>query len=59
MDPFGNHELGIPYQTSADLLATYRARDAAKSAIVDVDQQSTGDVRFCAAVGGQADIKPN
>jgi len=38
---FGNHELGIPYQTIADLLATYRARDAAKSAIVDVDQQST------------------
>ena len=27
---FGNHQLGIPYQPVADLLANYRARDPAR-----------------------------
>ena len=34
---FGNHQLGIPYQPVAELLAQYRARDPGKTAIVDLD----------------------
>jgi acyl-coenzyme A synthetase/AMP-(fatty) acid ligase len=34
---FGDHQLGIPYEPVADLLARYAARDAGKTAIVDVD----------------------
>ncbi len=34
---FGNHRLGLPYRPVADLLAQYRARDPAKTAIVDLD----------------------
>jgi acyl-coenzyme A synthetase/AMP-(fatty) acid ligase len=35
---FGNHQLGIPYQPIAELLAKYSARDPGKTAIVDLDQ---------------------
>jgi long-chain acyl-CoA synthetase len=35
---FGDHQLGIPYQPVAELLAKYRARDPGKTAIVDLDQ---------------------
>ena len=34
---FGDHQLGIPYQPVAELLAQYRARDPGKTAIVDLD----------------------
>ena len=34
---FGDHQLGIPYQPVAELLAAYRARDPDKTAIVDLD----------------------
>jgi acyl-CoA synthetase (AMP-forming)/AMP-acid ligase II len=36
-DTFGNHQLGIPYQPVADLLAKYKARDPKKTAIVDLE----------------------
>src|SRR3974390_3745427 len=35
---FGDHQLGTPYQSVAELLAKYRARDPGKTAIVDLDQ---------------------
>src|SRR5215475_12403386 len=35
-DVFGGHQLGIPYEPVADLLARYAARDPDKAAIVDV-----------------------
>jgi acyl-coenzyme A synthetase/AMP-(fatty) acid ligase len=38
---FGSHRLGIPYQSIADLLAKYDARDPGKTAIVDLDQNSS------------------
>jgi long-chain acyl-CoA synthetase len=38
---FGNHQLSIPYQSVAELLAKYKARDAAKTAIVDLDSGSS------------------
>ena len=38
---FGNHQLGIPYQPIAELFAQYRARDAGKTAIVDLDEDSS------------------
>ena len=38
---FGNHELGIPYQPIAELFAQYKARDAGKTAIVDLDENSS------------------
>ena len=41
MDVFGDHQLGIPYRPVADLLARYRARDSAKTAIVDLDDDSS------------------
>jgi acyl-CoA synthetase (AMP-forming)/AMP-acid ligase II len=34
---FGEHQLGIPYEPVADLLARYGARDPVKTAIVDLD----------------------
>ncbi len=34
---FGNHQLGIPYRPVADTFAQFRARDPAKTAIVDLD----------------------
>jgi acyl-CoA synthetase (AMP-forming)/AMP-acid ligase II len=40
-DVFGGHELGIPYQPVADLLAKYKKRDPDKTAIVDLDQNSS------------------
>jgi acyl-coenzyme A synthetase/AMP-(fatty) acid ligase len=40
-DVFGKHQPKIPYQPIADLLAQYRARDPAKLAIVDLDQQTS------------------
>lgn len=36
-DVFGDHQLGIPYEPVADLLARYRVRDPDKTAIVDLD----------------------
>jgi acyl-coenzyme A synthetase/AMP-(fatty) acid ligase len=36
-DVFGDHELGIPYEPVADLLAKYRLRDPDKTAIVDLE----------------------
>ncbi len=38
---FGNHQLGIPYQPIAELFAKYKARDSQKTAIVDLDQNSS------------------
>jgi acyl-CoA synthetase (AMP-forming)/AMP-acid ligase II len=38
---FGNHQLGIPYQSISELLAKYKARDPQKTAIVDLDQNSS------------------
>ncbi len=38
MSVFGNHQLALPYRPIADLLADYAARDAAKTALVDLDQ---------------------
>jgi acyl-coenzyme A synthetase/AMP-(fatty) acid ligase len=36
-DPFGTHQPKIPYEPVADLLAKYAKRDAAKTAIVDLE----------------------
>ncbi|HTS39488.1 MAG TPA: class I adenylate-forming enzyme family protein [Xanthobacteraceae bacterium] len=38
---FGDHRLGIPYQPIAELFAKYRARDPNKTAIVDLDENSS------------------
>jgi len=38
---FGNHQLSIPYQPIAELLAKYKTRDPRKTAIVDLDQDSS------------------
>ena len=35
--PFGTHQLKIPYEPVADLLAKYAKRDPAKTAIVDLE----------------------
>jgi acyl-coenzyme A synthetase/AMP-(fatty) acid ligase len=35
--PFGDHQLKIPYQPVADLLAKYASRDPGKTAIVDLE----------------------
>ena len=35
--PFGDHQLQIPYEPVADLLAKYARRDPDKPAIVDLD----------------------
>ena len=38
---FGNHQLGIPYQPIVELFAKYKARDPSKTAIVDLDENSS------------------
>jgi acyl-coenzyme A synthetase/AMP-(fatty) acid ligase len=38
---FGSHQLGIPYQPVAELFAQYRARGPNKTAIVDLDENSS------------------
>lgn len=48
--PFGDHQLGIPYAPVADLLATYAARDPNKTAIVDLDQDSSISFGALAAI---------
>ncbi len=40
-DAFGGHQLGIPYRSIADLFARYSARDPRKTALVDLDQNSS------------------
>jgi acyl-coenzyme A synthetase/AMP-(fatty) acid ligase len=40
-DAFGGHQLGIPYRPIADLFAGYSARDPHKTALVDLDQNSS------------------
>ncbi len=40
-DVFGGHRLGIPYRPVADLLARYSARDPGRTALVDLDQNSS------------------
>ncbi len=37
---FGNHQLGIPYEPIAEILARYRQRNPDKTAIVDLDRAS-------------------
>jgi len=37
---FGEHQLGLPYESVADLLTRYAARNPGKTAIVDVDSKS-------------------
>jgi len=41
--PFGDHQLKIPYEPVADLLAKYAKRDASKTAIVDLESGTTID----------------
>lgn len=38
---FGKHELAIPFRPIAELLAGYRERDPGKTALVDLDQDSS------------------
>ncbi len=40
-DAFAGHQLGIPYRPIADLFARYSARDPRKTALVDLDQNSS------------------
>jgi acyl-CoA synthetase (AMP-forming)/AMP-acid ligase II len=42
-DPFGGHELALPFRSVAELLADYRVRDPAKTAIADLDQNTSID----------------
>src|SRR5215212_5469999 len=41
--PFGDHQLKIPYEPVADLLAKYARRDPAKTAIVDLESSTAID----------------
>ncbi len=41
--PFGDHQLKIPYEPVADLLAKYAKRDPAKTAIVDLETGTSID----------------
>src|SRR4051812_7810946 len=41
--PFGAHQLKIPYEPVADLLAKYAKRDPAKTAIVDLESGTAID----------------
>ena len=50
-DVFGKHAPKIPYQPIADLLAQYARRDAAKLAIVDLDQGELDQLRRARAGG--------
>ena len=43
MDAFGTHQLGIPYQPVAELLAKYGARNPTKTAIVDLETGTSID----------------
>jgi acyl-coenzyme A synthetase/AMP-(fatty) acid ligase len=54
MDVFGAHQPKIPYRPIADLLAQYRARDPAKLAIVDLDQDAS--ISFGALEAAVTDI---
>jgi acyl-coenzyme A synthetase/AMP-(fatty) acid ligase len=38
---FGQHELALPFRSTAELLSDYAKRDAKKTAIVDLDHQSS------------------
>ncbi|MCL2430380.1 MAG: acyl--CoA ligase, partial [Alphaproteobacteria bacterium] len=40
-DAFGGHRLAIPYQPVADLFARYSVRDPRKTALVDLDRNSS------------------
>src|SRR5579864_7476247 len=42
-DPFGGHNLALPFQPIAELLADYRERHPCKPAIVDLDQNTRID----------------
>jgi acyl-CoA synthetase (AMP-forming)/AMP-acid ligase II len=39
--PFGDHQLKIPYASVADLLAKYAGRDPGKTAIVDLESETS------------------
>ena len=41
--PFGDHQLKIPYEPVADLLAKYARRDPNKTAIVDLESGTAID----------------
>jgi acyl-CoA synthetase (AMP-forming)/AMP-acid ligase II len=41
--PFGDHQLKLPYEPVADLLAKYARRDAGKTAIVDLESGTAID----------------
>src|SRR3954466_15983244 len=41
--PFGDHQLKIPYEPVADLLAKYARRDPGKTAIVDLETETAID----------------
>ena len=41
--PFGTHQLKIPYEPVADLLAKYARRDPGKTAIVDLESGTAID----------------
>ena len=41
--PFGDHQLKLPYEPVADLLAKYARRDPAKTAIVDLESDTAVD----------------
>jgi acyl-coenzyme A synthetase/AMP-(fatty) acid ligase len=38
---FGDHKLSVPYRPVGEILAHYRARDPEKTAIVDLDQETS------------------
>ena len=40
-DVFGGHHLGIPYRSISDVFAGHAARATRKTAIVDLDQNSS------------------
>jgi acyl-CoA synthetase (AMP-forming)/AMP-acid ligase II len=42
-DPFGGHQLAVPFRSVADALTAYRQRDPSKVAIVDLDQEKSID----------------
>jgi len=44
-DPFGGHNLALPFRSIAELLAAYRERDPEKPAIIDLDQGTRIDFR--------------
>jgi hypothetical protein len=46
--PFGDHQLKIPYEPVADLLAKYARRDPNKTAIVDLETSTSIAARLSA-----------